>query len=126
MAEENQVQQEPQKVTTEKTQQVTTEMPQRVTMKDLKKIEVGKRLAAHSRKKRELKAQESEGVNQYYCTGAVIAVGVIGGLGYYIYGTKQPSHGPSEPGVMQRPHTQLRNPPPQSPPRPQTNKFEMD
>ena len=40
-------------------------------MKDPKKVEVGRQLAAHNRKKRELKAQESEGVNQYYGIGAV-------------------------------------------------------
>ena len=57
-------------------------------MKDLKKVEAGRHLAAHNRKKREMKAQ-SRGVNQYYGTGAVIAVGVIGGLGYYIYQTKK-------------------------------------
>ena len=28
---------------------------------------------------------EKSRVNQYYGIGAVIAVGVIGGLGYYIY-----------------------------------------
>ena len=58
--------------------------------------------------------QESEGVNQSYGTGAVITVGVIGGLGYYIYQTKQPLH------------IQSNNPHHQPPPRPQTNKFEMD
>ena len=51
MAEENQVQQEPQQVTKEP-QQVTKE-PQRVTMKDRKKVEVGKRLTAINHKKRE-------------------------------------------------------------------------
>ena len=57
-------------------------------MKDPKKVEVGRHLAAHNRKKRQLKAQseaQSGGVNQYYGTWAVIAVGVIGGLGCYIY-----------------------------------------
>ena len=57
-------------------------------MKDPKKVAVGRHLAAHSCKKRELKVQskgQSRGVNQYYGIGAVIAVGVIGGLGYYIY-----------------------------------------
>ena len=57
-------------------------------MKDPKKVEVGRHLAAHNHKKRELKAQsevQSGGVNQYYGIGAAIAVGVIGGLGYYIY-----------------------------------------
>ena len=88
-------------------------------MKDPKKVEAGKRLAAINRKKREAKKREvaqNGGMNQYYGIGAVIAVGVIGGLGYYIYRTKQPSHGP---------HTQLSNPPQQLP-HPKTNKFEMD
>ena len=120
MAEENQVQQEPQQVTTKEPQQVTTKEPQRVTTKDPKKVEAGRRLAAHNCKKRELKAQseaKSEEVNQYYGIGAVIAVGVIGGLGYYIYRTKQSLH------------TQSNNPhhhPPKQPPCPQSNKFEMD
>ena len=47
MAEENQVMKEPQQVT-----QVTKE-PQPVTTKNPKKVEAGKRLAAHNRKKRE-------------------------------------------------------------------------
>ena len=57
-------------------------------MKDPKKVEAGKRLAAINRKKRESKKREeveNGGMNQYYGIGAVIAVGVIGGLGYYIY-----------------------------------------
>ena len=78
MAEENQVQREPQQVMKE---------PQRVTTKDPKKIEAGKRLAAISHKKRE--EDQNGGMNQYYGIGAVIAVGVIGGLGYYIYRTKK-------------------------------------
>ena len=118
MAEENQVQQEPQQVTTKEPQQVTTKEPQPVTMKDPKKVEAGRCLAAHNCKKRELKAQEREGVNQYYGIGAVMTVGVISSLGYYIYRTKQPSH------------TQSNNPPHRTPkqlsPRPQTNKFEVD
>ena len=32
---------------------------------------------------------EASGVNQYYRIGAVLALGVIGGLGYYIYQTKK-------------------------------------
>ena len=91
MAEENQA------------QQVMKE-PQQVTMNDPKKVEAGKRLAAINRKKRE--EAQNGGMNQYYGIGAVIAVGVIGSLGYYIYRTKQPSHGP---------HTQLSNPPQQLP-----------
>ena len=65
---------------------------QRVTMKDPKKVEVGKRLAAVNCKKREVKKREEAqngGMNQYYGFGAVIAVRVIGGLGYYIYRTKK-------------------------------------
>ena len=75
MQREPQVQQEPQ-----------------LTTKNLKKVEVGKRLATHNRRKREGKKREERvqsGVkselNQYYGIGAVLAVGVIGGLGYYIY-----------------------------------------
>ena len=57
-------------------------------MKDLKKVEAGKRLAPINHKKREAKKREEAqngGMNQYYGIGAAIAVGVIGGLGYYIY-----------------------------------------
>ena len=41
-------------------------------------------------KKREEQVKlEASGVNQYYGIGAVLALGVIGGLGYYIYRTKK-------------------------------------
>ena len=109
MAEENQV--------TKEVQQVMKE-PQRVTTKNPKKVEAGKRLAESNRKKREAKKKEEQskfeksGVNQYYRIGAVIALGVIGGLGYYIYRTKK----------VDQP--QRNNPKPH--PQPQTNKFEMD
>ena len=97
MAEENQVTKEPQQITKE-TQQITKEpqdqptQVQRVTTKNPKKVEAGKRLAESNRRKREVKKQgklEASGVNQYYGTGAVIALGVIGGLAYYIYRTKK-------------------------------------
>ena len=121
MAEENQV--EPQQVTTEpqqvtkEPQQVTqvTKEPRRVTTKNPKKVEVGKRLAESNRKRREAKKQaklEASGVNQYYGIGAVIALGVIGGLGYYIYRSKKGE--------------QQNNPKPHPQTQPQTNKFEMD
>ena len=55
-------------------------------------------------------------VNQYYGIGAVIAVGVIGGLGYYIYQAKK---GAASGEVS-------NNPPNQPSPRPQNNKSEMD
>ena len=88
MEEENQqqVKQEPQQVEQE---------PQRVATKDPKKAEAGKRLAAINHKKREAKKREEQaqlekiGVNQYYGIGAVLAVGMIGGLGYYIYRSKK-------------------------------------
>ena len=100
-------------------QQVTTKEPQQVTTKDPKKIEAGKRLAAHNYKKKELKAQKS-GESQHYDIGAVLAVGVIGGLGYYIYQTKKgPTMGEASGEVNTIP-----NSPPQQPPK--DNKFEMD
>ena len=69
------------------------EVPVQVMMKDLKKVAAGKRLTeSNCRKKGELaqvaKAQESEPrltLNQADSAGAVIAVGVLGILGYYIY-----------------------------------------
>ena len=111
MAEENQVMKEPQQITKE---------PQRVTTKNPKKVEAGKRLAESNRRKREAKKREEQvkleasGANQYYGIGAVIVLGVIGGLGYYIYRTKK----------VEQP--QQNNPKPHPQTQPQTNKFEMD
>ena len=129
MAEENQVEpqqitKEPQQVTKEpqgeatKAQRVMKE-PQRVTTKNPKKVEAGKRLAESNRKKREAKKSEqakleASGVNQYYRIGAVIALGVIGGLVYYIYRSKKGEQ------------PQRNNPKPHPQTQPQTNKFEMD
>ena len=113
MAEEpQQITKEPQQIT-EEPQQVMQE-PQRVTTKNPKKVEAGKRLAESNRKKREAKKQsklEKSGVNQYYGIGAVLALGVIGGLGYYIYRTKK-----GEQPQQNKPHPLMQ---------PQTNKFEM-
>ena len=123
MAEETQVQQEPQQVTTKEPQQVTTKEPQQVTTKDPKKVEAGRHLAAQNHKKRELKVQKSEvqsELNQYYRIGAVIAVGVIGGLGYYIYQTKKGGPQSLRTRFISR---DIPNNPPKQPPRPQTNKF---
>ena len=90
MAEENQV--EPQQVTKEP-QRVMKE-PQQVITENPKKIEAGKRLAESNRRKREVKKREqakleASGVNQYYEIGAVIALGVIDSLCYYICRSKK-------------------------------------
>ena len=83
------MEQEPQQVKQEPKE------PQQVTTKDPKKVKAGKRLAATNRKEREAKKREERAqleksrVNQYYRIGAVIAVGVIGGFGCYIYRSKK-------------------------------------
>ena len=90
---------------------------QQVTTKNPKKVEAGKRLAESNRKKREAKKQaklEASRVNQYYGIRAVLALGVIGGLGYYIYRSKKVGQ-PKQNNP--KPHPQIQ---------PQTNKFEMD
>ena len=62
-----------------------------VTTKDPKKVEAGKRLAEYNRRKREeLKVQKSKSKQVLtYGIGVVLAVGVIGGLGYYDYKAKK-------------------------------------
>ena len=95
MPEENQVTKEP-KGEAAQAQQIMKER-QQVTTKNPKKVEAGKRLAESNRKKREVKKREEQvkleasGVNQYYGIGAVFALGVIGGLGYYIILSNQES-----------------------------------
>ena len=120
-------QKEPQQVTT-KEPQVTKE-PQRVTTKNPMKVEAGKRLAENNRRRREVKKREEQaklektGVNQYYGIGNVIALGDIGGLGYYIYQSKkveQSSSSSSSNPQQNKPHPQAIAT------QPQTNKSEMD
>ena len=91
---------------------------------------MGKRLAENNRKKREAQKSKQgptsgvEPISQYYSigfslafsAGAVLVVGVIGGLGYNIYRVKKGAASREVPN----------NPPNQPSPRPQTNKFEMD
>ena len=113
MADQNQVGEAAQVQQITKEPQRVTKEPQRVTTKNPKKVEAGKRLAKSNRKKREAKKQaklEASRVKQYYGIGAVLALGVIGCLGYYIYRSKEGE--------------QQNNPEPH--PQPQTNKFEMD
>ena len=66
------------------------------------------------KKKEEQAKLEACGVKQCYGIGVVIALGVIGGLGYYIYRAKK----------GEKP--QQNNPKPQPQMQTQTNKFEMD
>ena len=111
--EPQQITKEPQQITKEPQGEAT--QVQQVTTKNPKKVEAGKRLAESNRKKREAKKQvklEASGVNQYYRIGAVLALGVIGGLGYYIYRSKK-----GEQPEQNKPHPQMQ---------PRTNKFEMD
>ena len=127
MAEENQVMKEPQgeaaqaQQITKEPQQIMKEpqseaaQVQQVTTKNPKKVEAGKRLAESNLKKREAKKQvklETSRVSQYYGIGAVAVLGVIGGLGYYIYLTKK---GEQPQRNNPKPHPQLQN-----------NKFEID
>ena len=92
--------------------------------KNPKKVEAGKRLAESNCKKKEVMKREEQAkletsrVNQYYGIGAVIALRVIGGLGYYIYQTKKVEQPSSNP--------QQNNPKPHPQEQAQTNKFEMD
>ena len=75
--------QEENQVTTNKMAEQT--QIQQVTMKDPKKVEQGKRLAKHNRRKREELAQmkaQSETNITHYGAGAVIAIGVLGVIGY--------------------------------------------
>ena len=104
MVEENQeTTKGPKEVTTKGSKEVTTKGPKEVTTKDPKKVEQGKKLAENNCKNRKVKKSE---VSQYYGIGVVLAVGVIGSLGYYFYQAK------------------VNVVPPQQP-HPQTNKFEM-
>ena len=104
MEEENQVQQAT-------TRENRVNQVQQITTKDQKKVEAGKRLAKYNCKKREeLKAKKLDSI-QYYSIGAVQAVGVIGGLGYYLYQNKKGEAPP---------------PQPQPPQQPKANKFEME
>ena len=105
-------------------------------MKDPKKVEAGKRLAAINCKKREAKKIEEQAqlgrgftleMNQYYGFGAILALGVIGGLHYYIYHTKkeeQPSN-PQQNNPKPCPQVIAEQVPSGMQPA-QSNKFDMD
>ena len=63
---------------------------QQVTTKDPKKVEAGKRLAEHNHRKREEHAHlaKSESNITYYGVGAIVAIGVLGVIGYQAYLSK--------------------------------------
>ena len=72
-------------------------------MKDPKKVEVGKRLAEYNHRKRKelalMKAQKSKSETnitsgQYYGSGAIVATGALGVIGYYVYQYKTPKETP--------------------------------
>ena len=89
-----------------------------VTTKDPKKVEAGERLAEYNRRKgEELIAQKSEvlTLSQYYSVGALLAVGVIGGLGYYLYQAKKGAINNVIPSLQPSPQQLLKD-----------NKFEME
>ena len=79
--------------TTKMTEQTQS---QQVTMKDLNKVEVGKKLAEYNRRKRKelAKVQKIESKpkltsSQYYGVGAIVAIRALGILDYYAYGSKK-------------------------------------
>ena len=87
-------------------------------MKNPKKVEAGKRPSESNHNKRDAKRREEQAkleasrVNQYYGIGAVIAQGVIGGLGCYIHRTKKIDQ------------LQQNNPKPHPQTQPQTSKVD--
>ena len=66
---------------------------QQVTTKDQKKVEAGKRLVQWNHRKREEHAQLAEAQSNpkltYYGAGAVVVIGMLGVLGYYVYQSKE-------------------------------------
>ena len=77
---------------------------QQVITKDPNKVEAGTRLAEHNHRKREELAQlaksQSESNITYYGAGAVVAIGVLDVIGYYVCESKTPKetlvHQPQE------------------------------
>ena len=82
---------------------------------------MGKRLAAINHKKREANKREEQAqlerisVSQYHGFSAILALAVIGGLGYYIYRSKKGGWGEEQPSSNPQRNDLLK-----------TNKFEMD
>ena len=75
-----------------------TEQEQQVMTKDPKKVESGKKLAQCNHKNRgKLKAQKSKSRTNlpYYGAGAVVAIGLLGVISYYVYQSKTPKNNPA-------------------------------
>ena len=66
-----------------------------------------------------MKAQKSESENKltYYSTGVVVAIGVLGVIGYYVYQSNTPKENPVK---------QTNEAPVRRPKETPTNKFDMD
>ena len=94
--------------------QETTRGPKEVTTKDLKRAEVGRKLQEYNHRMKE--EREAQKYANQYVIGVVLAVGVIGGLGYYLYQAKKGVEPPQQPPML--------NNSSQQPPK--ANKFEMD
>ena len=93
MAEENQ--ETTGQETTKGPTEVTTKGPKEVTTKDPRRVEQGKKLQEYNhRRNNKWEAQKS--MNQYIIR-VVIAVGVIGCLGYYLYQAKKGVEPPQRP-----------------------------
>ena len=71
---------------------------QQVTTRHPRKVERGNRLAEWNHRKREENVQltkaRSESNMTYYGAGAVVAIGVLGVIGYYIYQSNTPKETP--------------------------------
>ena len=94
---------------------------QEVMTKNPKKVEAGKKLAEWNCRKREENVQlakaKSESKLTYYGTGAVVALGVLGVISYYVYQSKTPTETPVH-QTDKTPVQRLKETP--------VNKFDMD
>ena len=90
---------------------------QQVTTKDPKKVEAGKRLAEWNRRKREENAKAQSESNITYGARAVVAIGVLGVIDYYVYQSKTPKENPVN---------QPKETPVQRPKETPANKFNLD
>ena len=79
MAEENQE--------TKGQSQEATRGPKEVTTKDPRRVEQGRKLQEYNRRRKE--EQEAQKSMNQYVIRLVIAVGVTGGLGYYLHQAKR-------------------------------------